>query len=450
MPAVLLGEAPLALAPVSAADATWPEAQWWRVFHDDTLDQLIEGALEASPTLATAHARFNLARESVKLAGADTGVKVIANGSFERQRLSNNGLFLPSLLGFNWYNEADLGLSASYSFDWWGKQHDLIASAMDEAHAAEADRAAAALILTSSIADSYFAWQMDQGRLALMRERLDLAERTRLVNVARLKAELDHEDLVRRSEGDSAALREQIAFLEGSARLRLVTLAALLGRSTDDLPALTPKALPHTTPHIPDNVRIDLLARRPDIAAGRWRVEAAQMTRHSVRSEFLPDISVNALAGLSSIKLGKLIETGSGVPAAGIAIHLPLFDSGRLKARYGISEAQVNAAITAYRETLVSAAQEVATQAALRAQLAAQTAQRQLEVAAAERLRDSAIARERQGITDRRPTLAATDNWLLQRDALLQLDASNLSIDIGLIRALGGGYDSSQPWQTYE
>ncbi len=444
-PTVLPNEAPIGRSPVAAVRGAWPEAQWWRGFHDDTLDQLIDLALQFSPTLATAHARFDLAREAVKVAGAGTGAKIIANGSFERQRLSDNGLFLPSLLGFSWYNQADLGLSAAYSFDWWGRQHDLIAAAMDEAHAVEADRAAAALILASSVADSYFAWQMDNGRLALARERADLAQRTERINAARVQAELDPADLVHRGEGDSAAIREQIAALEGSVRLRLVALAALVGKSTEELPALTFKPLPQTATSIPDTVRVDLMARRPDITASRWRVEAAQMNRRSIRSEFLPDISLNALAGLSSIKLGKLIETGSGVPAAGIAIHLPLFDSGRLKARYGVSEVQVNAAITGYRETLVDAAREVATQTALLSQLEAQKTQRHLELDAAQQLRDSAVARERQGITDSRPVLVATDSWLLQRDALLQLEAATLSTDIALIRALGGGYDSSQP-----
>ena len=88
-----------------------------------------------------------------------------------RQRLSDNGLFPPDLLGFTWYNQMDLGLQASYTFDWWGKQRDAVEAAMDEAHASQADRSAAALMLASSVADTYFGWQADQSRLALARER---------------------------------------------------------------------------------------------------------------------------------------------------------------------------------------------------------------------------------------------------------------------------------------
>jgi len=81
--------------------------------------------------LATAHARYDSARQSVRIAGAASGARVDANADMERQRLSDNGLISPSLLGFAWYNQADLGLQASYTFDWWGKQRDAVESAVD-------------------------------------------------------------------------------------------------------------------------------------------------------------------------------------------------------------------------------------------------------------------------------------------------------------------------------
>jgi multidrug efflux system outer membrane protein len=118
-----------------------------------------------------------------------------------------------------------------------------------------------------------------------------------------------------------------------------------------------------------------------------------------------------------------------------------------LKARYRSSEAAIDEAVAGYQDTLVGAAREVATQATSRAQIAAQRTQRLIEVAAAERLKSSAAARVRQGVTDSQPELAATESWIEQRDALLQLDSAALSSDIGLQRALGGGYlrDEKQP-----
>ncbi len=422
----------------------WPAPEWWKRYQDPTLDRLIDLAVASSPTLATAHARYDSARQSVRVAGAAAGARVDASADVDRQRLSDNGLIPPQLLGFTWYNQADLGLQASYTFDWWGKQRDAVEAAVDQAHAAQADRSAAALMLASSIADTYFGWQADQGRIALARERAGVVEREGQIAAARVDADLDAADSLNRSDLDLAASRERIAALEGSAKLRVVALAALVGRSIADLPPLAARPLPALSGSLPDDVKIDLIARRADIAASLWRVRAAERNLDSARAEFFPDLTVNALLGLSSIDVGKLIEYGSRVPQASAAIHLPIFDSGRLKARYGASQAEIDSAVASYRDTLVGAARDVAAQASTRAQIAAQRKQRMIEVDAARQLQGSAAARVRQGITDLRTELTATDSWIEQRDALLQLDAAALSADIALQRALGGGYESPQ------
>src|SRR5258708_18090593 len=120
------------LEPAGGGD--WPAKEWWKRYQDPTLDQLIELGLASSPTLATAHARYDSARQSVRIAGAESGVRVDASADAQRQRLSDNGMFPPRLLGFTWYNQFDLGLQASYTFDWWGKQRDAIEAAIDQAH----------------------------------------------------------------------------------------------------------------------------------------------------------------------------------------------------------------------------------------------------------------------------------------------------------------------------
>jgi multidrug efflux system outer membrane protein len=205
-----------------------------------------------------------------------------------------------------------------------------------------------------------------------------------------------------------------------------------------------PKPLPSFPGTLPDNVKIDLISRRADITASRWRIEAAEKSLASARAEFFPDVTVNALLGLSSLDVGKLLEYGSRVPQASAAIHLPIFDAGRLKARYGGAQAAVDAAVSAYQDTVISAARDVATQATTRAQIDAQRAQRGQGVAAALRMKNSAAARVRQDLDDSRGELIATETWIDQRDAMTQLDSAALSADIALQRALGGGYESPQ------
>jgi multidrug efflux system outer membrane protein len=422
----------------------WPAPEWWKRYDDTTLDQLIELGGANSPTLATAHARYDSARQSVRLAAAESGAHLDATADANRQRLSDNGLFPPQLLGFTWYNQFDLGLQASYTFDWWGKQRNAVDAAIDQAHAAQADRSAAALMLASSIADAYFGWQSDQNRLLLAQERLATVEAQARITNARVRADLDSADEIDNSDLALAAAREQIAVLQGSAKLRIVALAALVGSNISDLPPLSAKPLPTVSAALPDDVKIDLIARRADITASRWRVESAEKTLASARADFFPDITVNALLGVSSLDIGKLLEYGSRVPQVGGAIHLPIFDAGRIKARYGGAQAAVDSAVSAYQDTVVSAARDVAAQATTRAQIEAQRAQRTKQVAAALRMKSTAAARVRQDVADARGELTATASWIEQRDALLQLDAAALSADIALQRALGGGYQSPQ------
>jgi outer membrane protein, multidrug efflux system len=442
-PVHLIGSAPLE-GLEAAGGGDWPAQEWWKRYQDSTLDQLIALGGANSPTLATAHARYDSARQSVRLAAAESGAHLDASADADRQRLSDNGLFPPQLLGFTWYNQFDLGLQASYTFDWWGKQRDAVEAAMDQAHAAQADRSAAALMLASSIADSYFGWQSDQSRLSLAIEKEAAVASQSKVTAARVRAELDSADELNSSDLALAAARQQIAALEGSARLRVVALAALVGRPINDLPLLTAKPLPSFPGVLPDNVRIDLISRRADITASRWRVEAAEKSLASARAEFFPDVTVNALLGLSSLDVGKLLEYGSRVPQVSAAIHLPIFDAGRLKARYGGAAAAIDSAVSSYQDTVISAARDVATQATTRTQIDAERIQRARQVEAALRMKNSAAARVRQGLNDSRSELMAIASWIDQRDALLQLDAAALSADVALQRALGGGYESPQ------
>ena len=423
--------------------APWPTVNWWQRYQDPTLDRLVNTALADSPTLAVAHARYDSARQSVRVTAAASGAHLNADAQSTRQRLSDDGLIPPQFLGFNYYNLTDVGISASYTFDWWGKQRASVEAATNEAHAAAADRAAAALLLASVVTDTYFGWQADQARLALVQERVANLTRLEAVAAARVRAELDAADVQSGAAVDLAAAREQQAVLYGSSQLRLVALAALTGHSVAQLPPLEARPLPVLPPTVPDGVRLDLLARRPDIVASRWRVEASQGRRHVAEAQYYPDVSIKALLGLESMDIGQLLHSGNRIPMVGVAIHLPLFDNGLRAAQLSAADAEVHAAIATYDDAIISAAREVASSVVTGQQTASERAQRFAQLQATTKLQQTAASRARQGLTDIRPALSAEDAVLVQRDALVQLDAAGLSADIALQRALGGGFQDS-------
>lgn len=435
----LRNEAPLAGIGV-AHGGPWPETEWWKRYRDAQLDALEQKALAAAPTLDEARQRFGTAMRSIDIARAAGGASVQANAQVQRLRMSENGLIPSQFLGFTWYNQGDLSLQFQYDFDFWGKTRAAVAAAVDEARAAEAERSAAALMLTTAVADTYFGWQADQARLALARESVAALERSRLLTEKRAARGIDTPDLLHQAEARLAGARELEAAYAGSAPIRLAALAALLGVAPAELPKLTAKPLPAVDAALPDDVGIDLLARRPDIAASRWRVEAALRRVDQARAEFYPDISLGAMAGFSSIDLDKLVNTDSRVFGVGPALHLPLFALSRLNAQYGASQAQLKAAAAAYDASVVDAARDVATQALNLKQLDARRRERERQIDATLALQRTVTARAQRGLVDDRSLLEAQTDLLQQRDAAATLAADAIAAEIALTKALGGGY----------
>jgi multidrug efflux system outer membrane protein len=422
------------------ARAGWPAAQWWRQYHDPQLDDLMDRATGQSPDLVLAQSRVNQAEQSARLAAAQLGLSVNGSAQVARQRLSDHGLIPSQFLGFSWYNQADLGAQLKYDFDWWGKKRATLEAALDQAHAAEAQRSAAALALQYAVADTYFGWQADQARLQLADQALPTQRQFSRIADLRVKQGVDLPDEAQKARAQLAAVQEMRVALEGSAKIRRVSLASLLGVSPEQLPDLQPRPLPRVDEGIPANAALDLIARRPDIAASRWQVEAALRQTDAARAEFFPDFSISAMAGLSSIDLGKLFTAGSRTFSLTPALHLPIFNGGALKANYGVSKAQLDAAIAQYDSTVLAAAREVATQALGAQQIAARRVIQRTRVDAQQQLLANAQARATQGVRDARESLVAKAQWLQQRDTAVQLQAQAVATDLALVKALGGGY----------
>jgi multidrug efflux system outer membrane protein len=440
----LRDEVPLAGLPIPAR-AGWPDAQWWHAYDDPQLDALIERALRQAPDLALAQSRVQSAEQSARLAAAQAGLSVNGSAQVARQRLSEHGLIPSRFLGFTWYNQADLGIQLQYDFDWWGKRRAGVEAALDQAHAAEAQRSAAALALQYAVADTYFGWQADQARLQLAGQAVRIEQQLQRIAALRVHRGVDVPDEAQTADARVAAARELRVAIDGSAKIHLAALAALLGVAPQELPPLQARPLPAIDSGLPTRAGLDLIARRPDIAASRWQVEAALKQTDVAHAEFFPDLSISALAGLSSIDLGKLFTAGSRTFGLTPALHLPIFNGGALTANYGLSRAQLDAAVAQYNAAVLDAARDVASAALTAQMIAARRTEQHAALRADQQLLTSAQARERQGVRDARERLAAQAQLLQQRDAAMQLHAQAVGTDLALVKALGGGYRAALP-----
>jgi len=240
---------------------------------------------------------------------------------------------------------------------------------------------------------------------------------------------------------DAAAPRQNIVQLETQRALAARQLQALVG--VHALSPLEPVPLPEAPPAPPSDARLDLLARRPEIAAARDRVAASLKDVDAQRAAFYPDVSISALAGLDSVKIGSLLHASNRELGATPALHLPIFDAGRLRAGLDARRADVALAVAQYDQALQSAIGDV-NDATLRLQGALRERESlAAQARARERALASARAREHAGLADGRERLAGELALTALRDQELTRRTQALLARVDLDRALGGALPAS-------
>ena len=426
------------LAPgVSATLA--PVAAWWRDLGDPQLDRLVAEAIAGNPNLKLAQARLVRAQALTEGARAGGGPQINGNGNATRQRFTENGLYPPPIAGSQ-RTTADLGLSGSWELDFFGKHEAAVAAAVGAARASEADTQAAKVLLASNVVRAYLQLARANDQLAVAQRSLEQrTESLRLVQ-DRLRAGLDTQLELRQSQGALPEARQQIEALREQAQLATHALAALTGRGNREPVEAQPSLAKLKVAPVPAQLPSDLLGQRADIVAARWRVEAAGQDVRSAQAQFYPSVNIVGLVGLSSFGLGKLLDLGSTQWSLGPAVHLPIFDAGRLRANLRGKTADLDAAIESYNAAVLDAIRDAADQVATGQSVARQQAEQRDAQAAAEAAWDIAVQRYQAGLGTYLNVLAAETAVLNQRRLAVDLAARALDAQVGLMRALGGGY----------
>ena len=427
------------------ATAAWPGEGWWLAYGDPQLEALIGEGLRDSPDIAIAAARLRRAAAQAQEAGARLRPSIDAQGSagFEKQSF-NNGFpdqFI-ALLPQGFEDNARIAASLDFDLDLWGKNRAMLAAATSEARAAGVEAAQARLLLATTIALAY----TDLARLFDAR---DIREGALGIRVASEKLVtlreangLENRGSVRQAQAQTLAARSELAAANEAIDLRRHQLAALTGAGPDRGLAIARPGLSAALPAgLPEGVTTDLIGRRPDIAAARLRVEAAAKRIAVARADFYPAVRLSALVGLQAVGVGNLFESNSTFASAGPAISLPLFHGGALRGRYRGAAAGYDEAAAVYNQTVVTAYQQVADAVVSRRTIAARLAGGRKALAAGEEAYAIARLRYEGGLVPYLDVLAVEDRLLGVRVVVAELVAASRSIDIALIRALGGGYE---------
>ncbi|ANH67286.1 efflux transporter outer membrane subunit [Mitsuaria sp. 7] len=413
------------------------DVSWWKTFRDPQLDALVDQAIANSPNLALARARIARAAAMTENAEAAKRPAAELEADATRQRLTEHGIYPPPL-GGSVVTLANIQAGLSYEFDFFGKHDAALQAALGQQRAAEADAAAARLSVSNAVAKAYVALARSQAQGRLLAQQKSLRDQSFDLVRQRSAAGLDNGQDLRVAEAPLPDIqRQQVVLREQQALLRH-QLAALTGqgpKATESLDAALPVALDwQQAPHL------DLLGRRPDLAAARARVEATAQDIRVARAQFYPSVSLTAFVGLNAIGLDELFKSGSRQYGAGPALHLPLFDSGRLRANLRGSAAEQDAAIASYNVAVLDAVRDASDQFTTLESLRQQRTQQDALVANADSQATLADQRHRAGLTGRIAVLSAQQNQLLQQRGQIDLQALTVDAQINLMRALGGGY----------
>jgi len=435
-----LGLSAPAAAPATApAAAVTVDSQWWLAFGDTQLNSLISQALDGNPNLQVARAR--LARAQAAITAVEANDKPQINGSLDltRQKFSSTYIY-PAPLGGSIQETGTLQLSGSWELDFFGKNRTALDSAIGSANAAAADADAARVLLASNVARGYVQWARLQDRLAVANRTLAQREETFKLVRDRVSAGLDTRLQLKQSEGGLPEARQQIESLKEQIEIAQHALDALVakpgvsqGLTAPVLANMKPIALQATIP-------ADLLGRRADIAAARWRVEAATSDVANAKTLFYPNVNLVAFAGFQSIGFDNLLKSGSQQWGIGPAVRLPIFEGGRLRANLRGKSADLDASIESYNATVIDAVRDVADQISSVQSVARQQVQQREAQDAAEAAYDIAVQRYSAGLGNYLDVLTAEVTVLGQRRDGVDLAARALDSQVGLARALGGGW----------
>ncbi|MBU4449063.1 MAG: efflux transporter outer membrane subunit [Proteobacteria bacterium] len=437
---------------VQTASADYKD--WWQAFKDPALNQLIDTAYRENLTLRIAGVRVLGARAQL---GIVTGQlypqSQQATGSLQKQRVSPGGVVggspqSSSSFGGMSLAQAQVGLTASWEIDFWGKFRRAIQSADASLQATIADYDNVLVSLTADVASSYILMRTLEKRLAIANENVRIQTESLQIAQARFSGGTTSERDVQQAKTILANTQATIPTLESQVRQAQNALCVLLGLPPTNLAdRLKGKAeIPAPPPQVAVGIPADLLRRRPDIRSAELRA-VAQCSRIGVaKADLYPAFSLTGTVGfqasdVANFYMGDLFQWRSRSAGFGPSFQWNLFNYGRIANQVRVQDARFQEALIAYQNSILKAQQEVEDN--LVAFLKAQERARFLSdsTTAAMRSLELAILQYREGITDFTTVLTAQQALLSEQDSLATTLGDISRNLVGVYRALGGGWE---------
>jgi NodT family efflux transporter outer membrane factor (OMF) lipoprotein len=422
------------------------KGDWWTVFQDAQLNQLEPQVDTANQTLKAAEANFRAARAQIGYARSNEAPTIGVGPSIETVRNSANEPYFNNSLANNGEGNFSLPVDLNYEIDLWGRIRRDVTSAREQAQASDADLENARLSLHAELAIDYFGLRASDAQEKLLDDTVKAYQAAVQLTQDRFEGgAAPQSDLAEaRTQLDQA--RVQRTDIEVQRTQYEHAIAVLIGKPPAEL-TLRPLPLDQASqvmPDIPGVMPAALLERRPDIAGDERRMASANEQIGIAQAAFYPTLSLSAITGFQGTSAANWFNWPSRFWAVGPGLSETIFDAGRRRAAKNITVSQYDATVATYRQTVLTAFQQVEDNLAALRVLENESRQQHEATASAEQSLDLFQTRYEGGVDTYLQVVtwqtAALNNQRNDLDILQRrLDASVL-----LVKALGGGWDRTQ------
>lgn len=429
-------------------EGTWKPAQpgddaargkWWERFNDPQLNELEEKLNISNQNVAAAAASVQTARAMIQEARAQYFPAATANPSITNSRIST-GLGKP--LGIT-YTNYSFPFEASWEPDLWGRVRNTVNAATFAAQASVGDLENVRLSVQAELAADYYELRAQDALKQLLDSTVSAYQEALDLTRDRYVAGMDSDEPVAQAEAQWKATQAQDTNL-GVLRAQYEHAIALLSGQPASMFTLPAEALRATPPSIPVGVPSELLERRPDIAAAERAVAQANAQIGIAKTAFFPEVTLSASAGLQSLSIAKWLEWPSRVWSVGPSLAQTIFDAGLRRATVQQFQASYDQTVANYRETVLTAFQQVEDNLAALKILVQVIDQQDSAIDSADRSLQEAKARYKAGIDPYLNVITAQTALLTDQQAAVTFRMQRMVASVQLIRALGGGWDASQ------
>ena len=416
--------------------------KWWEIFNDAQLSSLEEQANVANQNIAIADANFRAARAIVRESRSEKFPTITTSPSIILSRQSGAATHSNVSPGRQSVNYT-LPVDATWEPDFWGRIRNTVKASASEAQATAADLQNVRLTVAAELAFDYYQLRsvdsekrLLDSTIAAFQQQLDLTRVRFETGIASDEDVAQAETQLKTTQAEATDLGIQRAQLEHA-------IALLIGQpaSTFSLAAEPSQSQP---PSIPVGLPSQLLERRPDIAAAERRVAEANADIGVTKAAFFPSLTLGATGGFESTSLATWFTWPARFFSLGPTLNQTLFDKGRRAAATEAARAQYDATVANYRQTVLTAFQEVEDNLAALGILSRELDEQNAAVASAQRSLELATERYKTGIDSYLNVITAQATLLANQRTAVNLQMQQMTASVELIKALGGGWNESE------